>query len=355
MRDQMVIGNRRGKVQTVLGLVSPEDLGMTITHEHLLIDFTSVLIVPEGASGIGKMHEKINLENLGWVRYNWASNIDNLQLLDEERSTFEAAQFYNSGGGTIVDVTSIGLGRDPKALARISRATRLNVVMGAGHYVEHAQADDFAALSEQEIADSIVKDIGIGADSTGVRSGIIGEVGCSWPWSDAEKRSVHGAVIAQRETGAPLLIHPGRQGRAPLEIINAIDEWGGDLDHTVMGHIERTIYDAGQLRELAASGVYMNYDLFGHVCSYYPFAPDTYMPTDHQRIDQIEDLLALGYGDRILLAHDVCSKHRLRSFGGHGWDHIPTRVVPRMLDRGISKKQINRLLVDNPARMLTFS
>ena len=91
---------------------------------------------PKEASERKLMDEDVSIKNLGWIRYNWASNRDNLRILDEETSTWEARQYFNAGGSTIVDVTSVGLARDPQALARISRATGLNIVMGSGNYVQ---------------------------------------------------------------------------------------------------------------------------------------------------------------------------------------------------------------------------
>jgi phosphotriesterase-related protein len=108
-------------------------VGITTTHEHLLIDFSVVFNEPKEASERKLMDEDVSIKNLGWIRYNWASNRDNLRILNEETSTWEAQQYFNSGGNTIVDVTSVGLARDPRALARISRATGLNVVMGSGN------------------------------------------------------------------------------------------------------------------------------------------------------------------------------------------------------------------------------
>ena len=344
-----------GKAQTVLGPINPEQIGATLAHEHLLIDFTPVLIRPTEASDIARMHEKVSLENLGWVRYHWASNIDNLLLLDEDLAIDEARRFANAGGGTVVDVTSIGIARDPLALTRISRATGLNVVMGAGYYIGSTHPDGFEDLPVEEIADTIIRDVEVGVGDTGIRAGMIGEIGCSWPWTDGEKKSVHAAVIAQRETGAPLNIHPGRNDRGPMEIVDALAEWGADLNRTVMSHISRTIFDRSILRELAATGVYLEYDLFGHDSSYYPFAPDTYMPGDHERIKQIEGLIDEGHLERILMSHDMCGKHRQRAYGGHGWDHILARVVPRMRALGFSEEHVAAMLVHNPARMLTFA
>ena len=348
-------GPMSGKALTVLGPVEPDQIGVTLTHEHLLIDFTPVLSRPTEASDIARMHEKVSLENLGWVRYYWTSSIDNLQLFDEDLAIKEARGFANAGGGTIVDMTSIGIARDPLGLARISRATGLNVVMGTGYYVGSTLPDGFEDQPVEDIAATIIRDIQEGVGNTGIRAGMIGEIGCSWPWTDAEKRSVHAAAIAQRETGAPVNIHPGRNDRAPMEIVDAMAARGADLSRTVMSHISRTIYDPVILRELAASGVYLEYDLFGQDSSYYPFAPATYMPGDHERIEQIEGLIDEGYVNRILMSHDVCTKHRLHAYGGHGWDHILNRVLPRMRAHGFSEEHLHTMLVDNPARLLTFA
>lgn len=351
----MTISGNSGKAMTVLGPVDPETLGPTITHEHLLIDFRVVFQPPEVASQAGLALEKLTLSNLGWIRHNWNSSLDNLMLLDEEVAISEARHFFNAGGGTMVDVTSNGLGRDPQALARISRATGLNVVMGGGHYIGATHPPEFEVASAGEIAEEIIRDIENGVGDTGVRTGIIGEVGVSAPWTETERKTVQAAVIAQVQTGAPVLIHPGRDEELPLQILEAIAEWGGDLTHTVMGHIERTIYSRDALKRLAETGAFLNFDLFGHDSSYYPLAPQSYMPNDAQRLDQIIFLIDQGHIEQVLLAHDVCSKHRLKQYGGHGWDHIISRVVPQMLARGVSREQIDRMLIDNPRRMLTFA
>jgi phosphotriesterase-related protein len=342
------------KVLTVQGPIEPAKVGITTTHEHLLIDFSVVLTEPKEASQRKLMEEPVSMENLGWVRYNWSNSRDNLRILDEEISTREAQHYFNAGGGTIVDVTSVGLARDPEALLRISRATGLNVVMGSGNYVHMTHAPELQELTVEQIAGQIIHDVDQGVGDTGIRSGIIGEIGCSWPWHDSEKKVLEAAVIAQRETGAPLLIHPGRNERAPIELLEAVEKWGGNLKRTVMGHIERTVYDRGILKELMKTGAYLNFDLFGHESSFYPLAPASYMPADHERIEMIEDAISEGHRGQILLAHDVCSKHRLKTYGGHGFDHILTRVVPRMRARGMDEETVRLLLIDNPTRMLTF-
>jgi phosphotriesterase-related protein len=350
----MTTGNLAGKVQTVLGPVDTSDLGITITHEHFLIDFRVVFLQPQGPGEDALAREPITLQNLGWVRFNWASNLENLRYEDEQLAIREGRHYARAGGRTVVDATSVGLKRNPQALATISKATGLHIVMGSGYYVQPAHPTGYGARSPDDVAAEIVRDISQGVDGTGVRSGIIGEIGCSWPWTDDERKSVLAAVMAQHETGAPLLIHPGRGESAPMEIVNFIVRNGGDLKRTIIGHIERTIFTPGGLDELAATGVYLEYDLFGHDSSYYPFAPTTYMPNDAQRIEQIERLIAGGHLDQLVLAHDICSRHRMKEYGGHGFDHIPVRVVPWMRARGITQGQIDRMLIQNPARILAF-
>ena len=175
----------------------------------------------------------------------------------------------SDGGGTLVEVSSIGIGRDPIGLARVSNATGVNIVMGASYYVNTHHPPGMDDLAEEDIVDLVVGDITKGADGTAIRSGIIGEVGCDWPLTDNERKVLKASARAQRMTGAPLLIHPGRDEMAPLEIIDILDRAGADLSHTIMGHLDRTVFERGTLKQIAESGCYMEWDLFGWGGSYY--------------------------------------------------------------------------------------
>jgi len=344
-----------GKTLTVLGPKNINELGKVICHEHLLIDFNVVFQNPHNPKELHLKDEKLSLSNLGWIKKFWVSNKDNLLIDDIEISINELNHFYKAQGNTIVDVTSIGLSRNPSALKIISQRTGVNVIMGSGHYIEKTHPDYFKTDNVNQIAEKITKDILQGVDGTGIHSGIIGEIGCDFPWSSDERKSVHAGVLAQIETGAPLLIHPGRDENAPIEIVNSIVRWGGNTSRTIMGHIERTIYSRSKLLDLANTGIYMNFDLFGHESSYYPLANSTYMPSDHQRIEIISDLIDLGFSNKILIGHDICSKHRLKRFGGHGWDHILKRIIPRMKKFGIKTKDLENILINNPREILRFS
>ena len=346
--------NIAGKVQTVLGPVDPEQLGITLTHEHLLIDMSPLFGPPEQASAKDLYYQPVSLQNVGRIRH-WAGrSLDDVQLTDISVAIDEANTYMQYGGGTLVDATSIGIKRDPTGLARISRAVGVKVVMGASYYVDAAQTPDMDELSEDDLVHRIVRDVTEGVDGTPHRSGVIGEVGCSWPLMPNERKALRASARAQRITGAPILIHPGRDETAPLEIIEVLREAGAALERTIIGHLDRTVFLHDTLTQIAESGCYLEWDLFGTEQSYYGANPAIDMPTDAKRMDDISWLVGQGYGHKVLVAHDICTKSRLERYGGHGYAYILGHIVPRMLTRGFSQEAIDDILVNNPARVLTF-
>ncbi len=343
-----------GQVQTVLGAIAPETMGITLPHEHLLIDFKVMFSAPAPASDKGRAWEPVSLANLGWVRQNFNANLDNLRLTDEQVAQDEILLFKSAGGRTVIDPTPRSLARDPLALARIARATGLNVVMGAGYYVAAAHPPDMDRRSVDDLAREIIADVTTGVGDTGVRSGLIGELGCTWPWTDDEKKVVRAGIAAQKETGAPLMIHPGRNPRAPMEIAELVRKEGGDLHRTIMCHICRTISDVHAVIDLAQTGIWLEYDLFGLENSYYPYHPAFDMPNDGGRMGHVLRLIEAGYGDQLLLSHDIAYKTSLVKYGGYGYHHLLVNVVPRLRMKGVDDAGLRRLLVDNPAHAFTF-
>jgi phosphotriesterase-related protein len=344
-----------GQAQTVLGPIAAEAMGITLPHEHLLIDFEVMFQEPGGGSERALSRQPVSLANLGWIRQHFSSNLDNLQLLDEKVARDEALLFKHAGGQTFVDPTNRGLARDPLALARVARATGLNVIMGSGYYVAAAHPPDMDRLTVDDIAAEIVTDLTVGVGDTGVRAGFIGEIGTTWPWAENEKKVVRAAVAAQRETGAALMIHPGRHERLPLAIVDVIRREGADLSRTIMCHVERTIADRAVLLELAATGVFLEYDLFGLETSYYPYNPAFDMPNDGERMRQILFLIERGHLAQILMSHDIAYKHCLTKWGGFGYHHLLVNVIPRLRAKGADDKTIQTLLVDNPRSAFAYA
>ena len=246
-----------------------------MTHEHLYIDF-SFMYRPPQDSALDLADDPITLENVGWVRYNYYSNHANLQLMDPDAAVAEVALYKAVGGGAIVDATTIGIGRNAKALERISKETGVHVVMGAGFYVDAVHPHDMHLRNVDVVAQRIVDDIRNGVDGTGIKAGIIGEVGCTWPLTDNERMSLRAAAAAQQETGASVLIHPGRHPDAPAEILEVLADGGADISRVIMGHLDRTVFDLDSLLTIASSGCYLEWDLFGNEGSYYPLADPGY-------------------------------------------------------------------------------
>ena len=266
------------------------------------------------------------------------------------------SRFGRAGGDTIVDATSLGLGRNPAGLARIAEASGVNLIMGASYYLDrtHPPERNVAGRDDEDIADEIVRDLTEGADGTSIRSGLIGEVGCSCPLTDNERKVLRASARAQRRTGAPLMTHPSPPQESPMEIVRVLEEAGADLSRTIMCHIDRTIDSRDALEELARTGCVIEYDLFGFENSYYPYPLRFDMPTDAQRADWIAWLFERGYGDRVVLSHDVIFKNKLVRYGGHGYAHIIENVVPLMRRKGFGQSEIDAMLVDTPRRLFTF-
>jgi phosphotriesterase-related protein len=344
-----------GQIQTVLGTVAPDAIGITLPHEHLLIDFEVMFAEPAAAADKPRAREPVSLANLGWVRQNFNSNHDNLRLQDEQVAQDEILLFKHAGGRTVVDPTSTTIGRDPRALARIARATGLNVVMGAGYYVAASHPTDMDRRTVDDLAKEMIADVTSGAGDSEIRAGLLGEIGTTYPWSANEQKVLRAAVIAQRETGAPLMVHPGRHPAMPMELAQFVQREGGDLRRTIMCHICRTIAEVRAVIDLAQTGIWLEYDLFGMENSFYPYNPSFDMPNDGGRMSHVLALIAAGHRDQILLSHDIAYKTSLVKYGGYGYHHLLVNVVPRLRAKGVDDAGLRRLLVENPARAFAFA
>ena len=346
-----------GKAQTVLGVIEGKDLGITLTHEHLFIDGKTIFTEPSSASERALAYEEIGWNNLSWLRYHPYENLDNLRLLDEPEAIAEALLYQRAGGKTIVDVTISDIGRDPKALARISRATGLNIIMGSGCYTASHHGPEMAARTEEDISEEMVRDITAGVGTSGIRAGLIGEIGCSCPLHDNERKVLRAAARAQQRTGAVMSVHPGRGNQAPFEVMEILGEAGADLSRVIMCHIDARLRDHSERVRLLKSGCVLEYDLWGwegHFPSYWTSDSFLDLPNDTQRIYEIRQIIEEGYLDQIVISHDICCKTRRVCYGGWGYAHILNYVVPLMRQRGITREQIDSIMIANPKRLLCF-
>lgn len=296
-------------VETVTGPVATADLGVTLVHEHVLIDMYEVSLNSAGV------------------------------LLDEGAAADELSLFREAGGVTVVDQTSVGLHPDWEGLRRISIATGVRLIAGAGVYWHRFRPAWVESLSEAELQARFVTELAEGVGPSGIRAGLIGELATGHRSIDpVEARVLRAAALAQRETGAPIATHAlfTRIGLDQLDILEAA---GADPTKVLIGHAD-TCPDESYHLAIIERGAWLGFDTIGQ-------ADKT---TDDWRADRVAAYAARGHLDRILISSDVCKRPALARNGGGGYATVLRDFVPLLQTRGLTPDDIHRLLVVNPRR-----
>ncbi len=312
-------------VQTVLGPIAPQALGVTLPHEHTQIALWHI-----------------------------AGRWDYWQLTrDREVLLEELARFREAGGASLVDLTLPGVGRDPAWLVEVSRASGLNIVMGCGwyrgaYYPAEALID---RRSVDDLADELVREAteGVAPADGGepVRPGIIGEIGTDKPWLSAQEERVHRAAArASRRTGLAITTH-GVMSDVALAQLRVFEEEGADLARVVIGHAD-SYPSLDHYLEIVRRGANVEFDFLGM-----SFTPQE-RHGEGRVVDLIRELLSRGHADRILLSQDVCHDSQLVRYGGNGYAYLATSFLPRLRDAGVSDAEIETMTVANPRRILTI-
>jgi len=347
-----------GKVMTVSGPVSPEVLGMTLTHEHLIIDYKPAVDTPEGwrttgdekpstPADIAFYEAPLTMDKLG-AAYMGKPNRDDRRLSDETLAIREVTDYKWSGGGSIVEVTSNGIGRNPAALKRISEATGVHVIMGSGWYEHGFNGNALDDRSVESLAGEIVRDITVGVGDTGIRAGIIGEIGVKQASKPYERKIIAAAARASQISGAAISIHMAKGYHEQLATMQLLKEAGADLRRVAMGHSNPIADNMPLMKRVLDQGAFLQFDLLGDPPQILSEVPD------HDVALAIVELLKHGYGDRILLSQDVFLKPDLKAYGGSGYSFIAEHFAPYLRQMGVTDTQIRQMLVDNPRRLLTF-
>lgn len=353
-KAERIIPDLAGKVLTVRGPVDPETLGPTLMHEHIFIDFQSPRPRPQRPTTTGTvptMDSLIEMSRMYSLRYGMGvAGASFLGDFEEMRS--EVLEFKKLGGGTIVDVSSLGLGRDPKALFEMSNVTGLSLVMGSSWYTRNYHPLDMDQRSVDELAEMIVRDITEGVDGTGIRSGIIGEVGIDGgPLTPNEIKVTRASARAARITGAPITFHAGGVDEERLVTIDAVLSEGVRPDKIIMGHSGALTPRMDLVRKILAKGVYLQIDWLGVINGPAGVLGNR---SDRTIARAIAELVQEGYADRILLSHDICTKAQLRKYGGTGFAYVLEYFVPELRREGLGEEVIRKIIIENPRRALTF-
>ena len=303
-------------IVTVTGPIPASQAGCTLSHEHLLCDL-------------------------------WAFSRSYDGILDDESLAIgELAQYRDAGGSSLVDATSGGLGRNPLALRRISEASGIRIIMGAGWYRECVYPAVVFERDANALADLIVSDLVQGADGTDVRAGIIGEIGTERKHiTPAQERVFRAAARAQRRTGACIMTHTTHFGELAMEQIALLREESVPAGRIVISHLGDR-HDTRSLLKIAGEGVFISIDNIGYVGNGYP--------PDEVRMRNVGLLAAQGHLAQIVLGGDICQKSHLAAFGGKGYAHVQRCFLPLLRAHGIQEDAIHQMTVANPARMLNI-
>jgi len=361
-----------GTIVTVEGRIDPMELGVTLPHEHILIDnVENGYELPDMAVEKEIAERDVRMEDLWWIRENPYSHKDNLRLGSVEDAVEELSHFRRAGGDAVVDVTTKDRS-DPKRIRGVARETDLTIVQGTAFYTRSSHPDHIKRSSVEDITSEFVDDVQNGLRDTNVRAGIIGEVGITGdehPDGDTkfihpqEKKVLRAGARAAVRTGAPLSIHPPSErsreyptSRRCLEVLDVVEDEGLDPERVIFCHRDQSKWieqDLEYQRELADRGAYIEFDLFGHEDAYHPQFEDA-QGSDRDRVKWTEELVSDGYSDRVLLSHDIYMKMFTRKYGGYGYAHILDSIVPDLKAKSVSEADIQTILVENPRRILTF-
>lgn len=341
-------------VNSVCGKLERKQAGIISPHEHVLIDLTAFhqgLPVP----GIeDPATQKVEMWNLGILSRDCYALKDNLRLEGEDVQAEELAYFRKAGGSTVVDASLPGIGRDARALRYVSEKTGIHIIMGTGFYVGETHPEELEKKTERQIADIMVRELTVGVADTGIKAGYIGEIGISEIFDDREWKVLRAAGLAQQETNTAVSVHINPWTTNGLVAADILLEAGVRAERICICHIDvenRKDY----IYKLLDKGVYVEFDNFGKEyyirrevrnSGYGLFVHDT------ERVALLKELIGEGYLTQILLSCDICLKNLLHRYGGWGYDHVLTNIVPMMEDEGITKEEIHTMLVDNPASWL---
>jgi len=309
------------RVMTVSGPLPPERIGFSLPHEH---------------TGIYLWHVRDRWDY-------WELTPDELTIAEELRD------FRRRGGSTLVDLTLPGVGRDPERLRRLASSSGIQIVMGTGWYresyyppearIDHRSADD--------LADEMIAEFRDGAGGTGVRPGIIGEIGTDKPWLSAQEERVHRAAArAARATGMAITTHAVMSpvGLAQLRVFT---EEGVDPTRVIIGHADSYPVLEHWLAILE-QGANLELDFLGQRFG-------TEEAAEPRLIELLVELLERGFGDQVLLSQDVCHNAQLKANGGFGYVYLQQHLLPRLRTAAVGEGEIQRMTIDNPRRMLTIA
>ena len=310
-------------VNSVLGPLDTADLGFTLTHEHLFTASAGIQqTFPELFGDFDRLTEQVMLS------------------LNEARE---------GGVKTIVDLSTMDLGRDIRFIAEMARRTGVQIIAATGIWRDIPRA--LWLRSPDEIAALFVREIGVGIEGTDIKAGIIKVANDMGGVTREGGIILRAAARAANQTGVRISTHTYAPERVGEQQVAIFEDEGFDLNRVYIGHSNDTT-DLDYLLGLVRRGVWLGLDR--HQTSA-PIGPDA-----EGRTQTLAALIKAGVGNRLMVSHDwgVLGVSRTsdplasRGYNPDGWLFTKRKVFPRLLELGISQEQVDALNNENPRRFL---
>lgn len=340
-------------LQTIHGEADASLVSAALPHEHFFSDLRPLVAPLDN----GIFYDKVQLNNYGALSRNPYAVLDNAVLDSENSVEDELNRIKKAGFNLAADVTTADFGRTAEnilKLKELSEKTGVNIILGCGSYIEDAVSDAVKALSVEQMEKIIIKELTVGIEDTGIKAGVIGEIGSGFKVSENEAKFLTAAAHAQNITGFGMHIHACLWNRTGLDALDIAVRAGANPEKICIDHVD-VMLDEEYILSIMEKGAYAEFDDFGK--EYYVDRKNRNVllhsfAYDAQRVQIIKKLIEKGFKNQILISNDVCLKSMLHSFGGWGYDHIGENIVPMMEDFGISNEDIIAIIRDNPIRFL---
>jgi len=330
-------------IRTILKDYAPDDLAgaATLFHEHLSFapDFMTrwVRYAAETRAANGAAPGRGGAPPAGGAGRGAPAPppgpffMQDLDLMSEELSIAK-----REGIGCIVDGGHPDMGRDIGFLRQLSTKSGMPIVAGAGLYTQPFYPQDIAAMSEEQIAQSLIKQ----CETDPV--GVFGEIG-SWDDMTPTERKVFRAIgKAHLATNLSIFTHTGIPGKAALEQLDLLEDAGVKPDRIVIGHLGNLVDANVQVQKaICRRGAFIGFDRQGG-------------PGDAQQVPMVMALIEAGFAANLMFSADISGANQMKKNGGAGYAKTLTVFVPKLKEAGASDEVLRGIMVDNPRRFLAF-
>lgn len=301
-------------IQTVLGPIKPSQLGLTLIHEHILVDF-------------------IGADNFNKNRY-------------DQDEVFEVMLPYLKdiralGVTGFAECTPMYLARDAELMARLSKSANIHILTNTGMYKEPYLPKYAFEKTAEELARMWIDEANNGIESTTIKPGFIKIAVNPGNLIPIQQKIVRAAAITSKSTGLTIACHTGH-GVAAIETMDILEKEGVPLNKYIFVHADAE-GNVNYHIETAKRGAWVEYDSVGS-------------GDPNRHIQLIKTMLDKGYEDRLLLSQDAGWYNVGQPKGGNirAFTYIIKEFMPLMEKSGINKETINKLMITNPAMALSI-